>query len=98
MIFAGHSLGAGIVVLLTMDLLMGDISRTLPSSTDILCYAFAPPPVYRPDVGMLFTEGQLPDGVRDKIAIIIHSHDCIPRTSLGEIKIKCYHRQEGNLQ
>ena len=68
---------------------MGDISSRIPSYTDILCFAFAPPPVYRPDVGILFTGGLLPDGMREKITIVINNHDGIPRTSLGEIKIKC---------
>ena len=88
-VIAGHSLGAGVVVMLTMELLMGDISSRIPSYTDILCFAFAPPPVYRPDVGMFFTGGLLPDGMREKITIVINNHDGIPRTSLGEIKIKC---------
>ena len=79
---SGHSLGAGVVVLLSLDLLHGELASSLPQSTEVRCYAFAPPPVYRPGPD----SDELPDCVRDKIVIVINNHDCIPRTSLGEIE------------
>ena len=81
-LFSGHSLGAGVVVLLSLDLLHGELASDLPQGTEVRCYAFAPPPVFRPGPGI----NELPDGVRDKILIVINNHDCIPRTSLGEIE------------
>ena len=54
----------------------------MPQSTEVQCYAFAPPPVFRPGSD----QTELPDCVRDKIVIVINNHDCIPRTSLGEIE------------
>ena len=70
------------VVLLSLDLLHGELAPGLPQSTEVQCYAFAPPPVFRPGSD----QTELPDCVRDKIVIVINSHDCIPRTSLGEIE------------
>ena len=70
------------VVLLSLDLLQGELASDLPQGTEVQCYAFAPPPVFRPGPDI----NELPDGVRDKILIVINNHDCIPRTSLGEIE------------
>ena len=83
LLLSGHSLGAGVVVLLSLDLLLhGELAAGLPQGTAVRCYAFAPPPVFRPGPGT----DELPDSVRDKIRIVINNHDCIPRTSLGEIE------------
>ena len=75
----GHSLGAGVAILLTLDLLQGELASSLPENTEVRCYAYAPPPVFRP--GRFGDE--LPDSVRDRIVIVINNHDCIPRMSLG---------------
>ena len=69
--------------MISLDLLHGDLASRLPESTEVRCYAFAPPPVFRP--GRFGDD--LPESVRDKIVIIINNHDCIPRMSLGKNEI-----------
>ena len=76
-------MGAGVAVLISLDLLIGEKSIILPDSTQIRCFAFAPPPVFR----SASDGSSISDNVMNKINIIINNHDCIPRTSLGEILI-----------
>jgi len=81
LVITGHSLGAGVAVLISLDLLIGEKSIILPDSTQIRCFAFAPPPVFR----SASDGSSISDNVMNKINIIINNHDCIPRTSLGSI-------------
>ena len=79
MLCAGHSLGAGVAVLLTLELLLGTAAASLPANTAVRCLAFAPPPVFRPD-----NDAEWPqEMVSEKIVMVINNHDGIPRTSLG---------------
>ena len=79
MLCAGHSLGAGVAVLLTLELLLGAAAASLPANTAVRCLAFAPPPVFRPDEDAEWPQ----EMVREKIVMVINNHDGIPRTSLG---------------
>ena len=73
----GHSLGAGVAVLLALELLLGDGATTLPPGTEVHCLALAPPPVFRagPD--------PLPPWVVQQVVEVVHHRDCVPRTSLA---------------
>ena len=46
-VLTGHSLGAGTVELMTLELLLGPMSVIVPPGTQVSCVALAPPPVYR---------------------------------------------------
>lgn len=81
-LLTGHSLGAGVAVLLTLQLLSSDANNSLIGN-EIVCYAFAPPPVFR-EISSHDGAMATPGWVKDKIHIVINNHDCIPRTSLGE--------------
>ena len=76
---AGHSLGAGVAVLLTLELLLGTAAASLPGTTAVRCLAFAPPPVFRPDKDAEWPQ----EMVRERIVMVINNHDCVPRASLG---------------
>ena len=84
MLCAGHSLGAGVAVLLTLELLLGAAAASLPANTAVRCLAFAPPPVFRPDEDAEWPQ----EIVRERIVMVINNHDCVPRASLG---IRQYH-------
>lgn len=75
LIVTGHSLGGGVAVLVTMEVLMADEAL---DSRPVQCFAYAPPPVFR-------NLNQVPASVRSQISIVINNHDSIPRTSLGSI-------------
>jgi len=83
LIVTGHSLGAGVAVLIALELLMGDSKAALPEETSVRCVALAPPPVYRS--GQSIFSRSLPTAVSESIEIFIHNHDCIPRMSLGSL-------------
>ena len=83
LVITGHSLGAGVAVLITLELLIGESKSALPEGTDVRCIALAPPPVYRENKS-IFSRG-LPESISDKIEIFINNHDCIPRMSLGSL-------------
>ena len=80
MLCLGHSLGAGVAVLIALQLLEDKSRHNIPEDTSIECFAFAPPPVFRLD------EGSISDEIKHRITIIINNQDCIPRTSLGKLK------------
>jgi hypothetical protein len=75
-VVTGHSLGAGIAVLISLKVLL---SNELNIDKDRLkCIALAPPPVFHPS--------RLPDQISNKIEIYIHGNDCVPSLSLAVIK------------
>ena len=81
---SGHSLGAGVAVLLTLDLLMNeDRSELREKIKDVQCYAFAPPPVFRPKSSWILGTAEVPVEVKEKMILVVNDQDCIPRTSLG---------------
>lgn len=79
----GHSLGAGVAILITLELLIGESKSAIPEGTNVRCIALAPPPVYR--VSNSIFSKSLPSSVFKKIEIYINNHDCIPRMSLGSL-------------
>ena len=83
LVVTGHSLGAGVAVLITLELLMGESQDALPAGTSVRCVALAPPPVYRS--GQSIFSRSLPRTVSENIEIFINNHDCIPRMSLGSL-------------
>ena len=81
---SGHSLGAGVAVLLTLDLLMNeDRSELRENVIDVQCYAFAPPPVFRPKSSWILGTAEVSVEVKEKMILVVNEQDCIPRTSLG---------------
>jgi len=103
LILTGHSLGAGVAVLLTMELILGPSSHSLKhvcSTEKISCVALAPPPVFREQKSFLFRKKSTSmDSVKDKIHLFINDGDCIPRTSLGTlVKLVLTLRKLDNLQ
>ena len=83
LVVTGHSLGAGVAVLITLELLLGESTSALPVGTDVRCIALAPPPVYLASKSIF--SNSLPASVSEKIEIYIHHHDCVPRMSLGSL-------------
>merc|ERR1719242_2770054 len=84
LVLTGHSLGAGVAVLLALELLVGEGAAALPPSTEVCCLALAPPPVYRAKSSWLW-DTSLPPIVRERVDIIVHRHDCVPRMCLGSL-------------
>ena len=78
LVITGHSLGAGTAELITLDLMLGQHSHLLPSTTSLSCIALAAPPVYRAEIA-------LPARVSTAVEIYINNYDCVPRLSLGSI-------------
>ena len=46
LVVTGHSLGAGVAVLITLELLLGSSKSSIPENVSVRCIALAPPPVY----------------------------------------------------
>ena len=73
----GHSMGAGVALLATMEILSNKTCY-IPKESVVQCIALAPPPIYRSDV-------PLPEEITSCLHIYINSRDCVPRASLGTI-------------
>ena len=74
LVLTGHSLGAGTVVLIALELLHDE--NCFVDKSRIECVAFAPPPVFRSD-------DPVADDALDKILIFILGMDMVPSASLG---------------
>ena len=84
LVLTGHSLGAGVAVLLALELLVGEGASALPPNTEVCCLALAPPPVFRAKSSWLW-DTSLPPLVRERVNIIVNRHDCVPRMCLGSL-------------
>ena len=78
LVMTGHSLGAGVAELVTMEILQGEQDFLNPEVTPVSCVALAPPPVFHSHDGVSRE-------VFEAIDIFINSDDCVPRMSLGSL-------------
>lgn len=76
----GHSMGAGVAILATLQAFGGEGSQVeqLLSSGKAKCYAFAPPPVVAPDC-------KFPAKRASAICSFVNGMDAVPRASLGAV-------------
>ena len=80
LVLTGHSLGAGTVQLMAMEI-MSNPKKYLPfSDTKVECVALAPPPVYR-------SVTPIPKAMKERLHIYINNQDCVPRMSLGSLAV-----------
>ncbi|CAM9792062.1 unnamed protein product, partial [Phaeothamnion confervicola] len=74
LVLTGHSLGAGVAVLMT-GLLARD-RAALGLRCEVKCFAYAPPPVFAP-------LDAFPTEASANIVCVVHRADCVPRMTLG---------------
>ena len=78
-VVTGHSLGAGVSVLVALNLLKRGSELGLPAHLDVKCIALAPPPVFEAAVE------PLDDHVRNSVHIFINRNDIVPRLGLDSV-------------
>ena len=82
-VITGHSLGAGTAALLALKLRYEDaFAASELEGTNVVCYAFAPPPVYLAGDG---TSPRVERAVSETHAFI-HENDCVPFASVAAVR------------
>ena len=71
-----------LLVLITLGLLNGQFQEYLGNCEvkpeKIMCVALAPPPIFHP-------KEQIPDYIKNRIVIIVHENDLVPRFSIANV-------------
>ena len=77
LIITGHSLGAGVSVLLHLGIQAGKFQDIIPSTIKLKTIALAPPPVYKAT--------EIPQHLTKEIIGIVQGNDCVPRLGLTNL-------------
>ena len=76
------SISIVLLVVITLSLLNGQYKDYLGNyeikPEKIMCVALAPPPIFHP-------KEQIPDDIKNRIVIIVHENDLIPRLSVANM-------------
>jgi len=76
--FVGHSLGGGIAILTALHLLTDPLEANFKRKTDISCWAYAPPPVFK---GVR----KLVPRVRTQVNCFVNRDDVVPTLSFAKV-------------
>ena len=77
LIITGHSLGAGVAVLLHLGIRAGKFQDIIPSTIKLKTIALAPPPVYK--------AREIPERLTKEIIGIVQGNDCVPRLGVANL-------------
>ena len=77
LIITGHSLGAGVSVLLHLGIRAGKFQDIIPSTIELKTIALAPPAVYKAT--------EIPEHMTNEIIGIVQGNDCVPRLGLTNL-------------